>query len=336
MMSEMPDLASIELAWPQELHAHGQMRQFVDELSACASVNEAFIAGVEDDPDNEGVRRPDLVETAQARLRAWGADDDAVARAFDIFMWLVREVVHPGFPSLPVNTPDDFVDCSVIARGLKPHIESARGIWHEKYKLEAATADREWAQMEVVEQVAHAAEYLGYLPRRINIEKYKARLQWNTRPLSVCAAVASAAGGAFINAVELRPELAAALTRLGHTDFLDVGVSRRAREALHAAGITEFGAGLEQLAIGLVRRYDSASSSRSLTPSQALLVAEQGSPRAHEAVVLLVESPQLSGRPIPPTVATFAAAAEEVLGRAMAEVVAHLHSQSAALAQARR
>jgi hypothetical protein len=336
MMSAMPDLASIELVWPQELHAHGQMRQFIDELSVCASVNEAFVTGLEDDPDNEGVRRPDLVEIAQARLRAWGADDDAVVRAFDIFMWLVREVVRPGFPSVPVDVPDDFTGCSVIARGLKPHVESARGIWHQKYQLDEAKADREWAQMEVVEQVAQGAEYLGFLPRRINIKKYKAKLQWNSRPLSVCDAVASAAGRAFINAVELRPELAAALTRLGHTDFLDVGVSRRAREALHAAGITEFGAGLEQLVIGLLRRYDSASSSRSITPSQALLVAEQDSPRAHEAVVLLVESPQLSGRPIPPTAATFAAAAEEVLGRAMAEVVAHLHSQSAGLAQTRR
>jgi hypothetical protein len=53
-------------------------------------------------------------------------------------------------------------------------------------------------------------------------------------------------------------------------------------------------------------------------------------PNEHEAAALILESPQLTGRPIPPGATTVAAAAEDVLARAVVEVVSHVHAQSAA------
>jgi uncharacterized membrane protein len=122
----------------------------------------------------------------------------------------------------------------------------------------------------------------------------------------------------------------AALERLAEVDFVSAGVDRRAREALTAAGITGFGAGLEALAVAIVGAYDRLCADGPATASAAVAAAEALAPREHDAVALLLESPQLSSRPIPQGATTFAAAAEDVLARAVVEIVSHIHALSAA------
>jgi hypothetical protein len=126
------------------------------------------------------------------------------------------------------------------------------------------------------------------------------------------------------------PAPAELVEHLGHPDFVTAGATRRGREALHAAGITEFGPGLEQLALAIVEAYDDARATGLVSISGAIAAAEAVLPAGHDAVALVLESPQLSARPIPSSATTFATAAEEVLARAAAEISTHLHSQSAA------
>jgi hypothetical protein len=145
--------------------------------------------------------------------------------------------------------------------------------------------------------------------------------------VSVYEDVATSVGTAFVYAVSLRPTLGSAVLRVGHPEFAEAGVARRAREAMYAAGITEFGAGLERLAVRVVSLYDTASLEGPLTAGQALAATEDGLPRGHDAVEPVVESPQLSCRPIPPSARTFVAAAQDVVARAMAEVVARVHAE---------
>jgi hypothetical protein len=323
----MRGLGSIELSWPEDPRAREQMRGFVAELADCRSVDDAFVAGVTDDPDGEErYQRPDLAVKATARLRAWGSDDDAVSRAFDLVVWLARDVLARHFPALPVTVPESVSGGANLARALQPAFRSAEEAAREvRFDPQAGTA---WAHYALLDGAVRSAKYLGYIPRRVNITQYKPKPQ--SHPLHVCKKVASGCGETFLYAVALEPLAAAALERLGHPDFVIAGTARRGREALFAAGITEFGAGLERLALAVVDAYDHASAAGPVSASAALAAAEAVMPREHDAVELVRESPQLSDRQFPPTATTFAAAAEEVMARAVAEIAIHLHAQSAA------
>lgn len=175
-----------------------------------------------------------------------------------------------------------------------------------------------------------AAQQLSFIHSRVNITEYKHRPQ--SHPMYACKRSASKCGQAFLYAVVLKPATATAVERLGHVDFVSAGVDRRAREALNAAGITEFGAELEALAVAIVNTYDGLSVDGPPQASAAVAAAEALAPHAHDAVALVLESSQLSGRPIPPGATTFAAAAEDVLARAILEIVSHVHAQSGARA----
>lgn len=324
----MPGLDSIQLKWPDDPSAVEQMRGFLSDLATCELVNDAFVDGVADDDDATGPQRPDLADTARARLRAWGADDDAVDRAFQIAAWCFREVLQPQLASLDLHVPTGFEDAASNALILGPELTVARDAWHVKYKLDERSAGPEWAYLEVVERGARLSKSVSFLPRRVSVRKYKPKPRWGDHPLDLCRSIASDCGMAFLYATQLQPRLAHALSRLGHPDFRTAGVQRRAREALHAAGITEFGQGLETLAVDVVEAYDR------WTPTSASSVdvgaiAAATAPGGHRAVSLLVESPQLTDRPLPANASTFAAAAQDVLSRAVVEVIAHLHTQSA-------
>ncbi|MCW3048017.1 MAG: hypothetical protein JWO74_2301 [Solirubrobacterales bacterium] len=324
----MRGVGSIELSWPEDPRAREQMRGFVAELADCRSVDDAFVAGITDDPDGEERhQRPDLAMKATARLRVWGSDDDAVSRAFDLVVWLARDVLGRHFPALPVMVPESVSGGADLARALDPALRSAEEAAREAARIDER-ADTARAHHWLLESAVRSARYLGSIPGRVNITTYRPNRQSN--PLYACEKVASRCGETFLYAVALEPLAAAALERLGHPDFVTAGTARRGREALFAAGITEFGAGLERLAIALVDAYDRASAAGPVPASTALAAAEAVTPREHDAVALVRESPQLSDRQFPPTATTFAAAAEEVMARAVAEIATHLHSQSAA------
>jgi hypothetical protein len=322
-------LATVELSWPDDPDVLEQMQGFVADLADCGSVDDAFASAIGEDPDGEGrYQRPDLAAKAQARLRAWGTDD-AASRALELVAWLARDVIGAHFPELPATALRGHADGAQWAHALEPRCRSASERWREEHRTgEEATAHREWANYRLLESAGNAAKQLSYVPRRVNITTYKTRPQ--SHPLRVCEKAVSACGEALLYAVALEPTAVVALERLGRVDFTSAGVDRRAREALTAAGITEFGAGLEALALSIVGAYDRTRAGGSATASAAVAAAEALTPGGHDAVALVLESPQLSARPIPPGATTFAAAAEDVLARAVVEIVSHVHAQSAA------
>src|SRR4051812_17501477 len=202
------DLASIDLEWPEDADAREQMREFIAELADCGSVDDAFAAGIGEDPDGEQrYQRPDLAATAQARLRAWGTEDDAVSRAFELVAWLAREVLAPHFPALPVTVPESFSDSTDLARALEPSLRSAEEAQDERDRF-AEQDDTEWAHKELLDRAVLAAKHLGYVPRRVNITEYKPRPQ--SHPLYVCEKVASGCAEAFLYAIALEPPAATA------------------------------------------------------------------------------------------------------------------------------
>jgi hypothetical protein len=276
----MPSLDSIELKWPDDLSARDQMRGFLDELASCDAVNDAFVEGIEDDPDGEGAQRPDLAETARARLRAWGAADDAVDRAFELAVWMTREVLQPCFSHLDVDVPEDLANAGTVALVLAPALDAARDAWHEKYSADKASASREWAEYELLECAVRAFKNLSYLPRRVNARKYKPKPRRDDRPLDLCRSVASDCGMVVLYASQLQPKAANALARLGDPDFRMAGVERRGREALYAAGITEFGQRLEELAVRVVRAYDAKSAGASATAGVRWRLPMRSPPKA--------------------------------------------------------
>jgi hypothetical protein len=112
---------------------------------------EAFLSAVTDDLDRGAVRRPDLEIVARDRLRAWGADDNAVARAAALFAWLVRDVSASGFPRRPVQVPEDFVAATAVARALKPHVEAAQDTWLDRDTENTVQSARAWDELELIE-----------------------------------------------------------------------------------------------------------------------------------------------------------------------------------------
>jgi hypothetical protein len=156
--------------------------------------------------------------------------------------------------------------------------------------------------LRLLDRAVLSAKQLGYIPRRANITEYKPKPQ--SHPLYVCEKVASGCGEAFLYAIALEPPAATALQRLGHPDFVTAGTARRGREALHTAGIAQFGVGLERLVLTLVGPYDAACAAGPVSASTALAAAEAVMPREHDAVALVLESPQLTSRPIRPAVTT--------------------------------
>jgi hypothetical protein len=124
----MPGLDSIQLKWPDDPSAVEQMRGFLSDLATCELVNDAFVDGVGDDVDATGPQRPDLADTARARLRAWDADDDAVDRAFQLATWCFREVLRPQLARLDLHVPTGFEDAASNALILGPELTAARKI----------------------------------------------------------------------------------------------------------------------------------------------------------------------------------------------------------------
>ena len=162
----------------------------------------------------------------------------------------LRRERHNDVPFVFLGRPPRFLDADAVisdnaggARAATAHLIAAghRRIAFLGGREPIYTArERRRGYLAALREHGIPGEYLGYLPGRVNLAKYKPKLVWSSRPRSVCEAVASAVGIADIYAVSLRPELASAMTRLGQLDYEDVGVEQRARVALYAAGVDGF------------------------------------------------------------------------------------------------
>jgi hypothetical protein len=149
----------VELTWPDDPDAREQMREFVAELADCSSVDDAFAAGIGEDPDGEQrYQRPDLAATAQARLRAWGPEDDAPTRALELGAWLAQDVVGKHFPELPVTVPRSLAGGGAWAQELAPLHREADERWDEARRTDTeAVARLAWMNLNLLGCALEAA-----------------------------------------------------------------------------------------------------------------------------------------------------------------------------------
>jgi hypothetical protein len=305
------------------------MERFYAELSDAEAVAQAFVDSYREDLDGEGTEREDLALAAEARLRVWRPQGDAVLCAWTLFEWLIGQVLPVVFPDVELPSVDGLDDAAAVRATLEPHVTVALDAWHELAEHNEDPADREWAVYQALDHARYAAQSLSWLPRRMSPTKYKAKLRSGDTPLDLCVRVGGCCAGAHVYLTQLEPRLADAFRRLAIDDYADAGVERRAREALHDAGIIEFGKTLEAYARRIVEAYDRAASVQRPTLATAAEAAERALPTdRHQAVVMVAESSQLSDRPIPKDAQTYVDAAWDVVERAGGEVAARVHAMA--------
>lgn len=323
-------LASLPLAWPDDDQIRTRAQGFIDDLRDPTLVADCFVVAFRDDLDGEGTEREDLALIAEDRMRVWGADDDAVARAFEIVRWMWRELLPTIFEGVDLPALDGLEDARWLARELAPPLEIARDAWLEKYRSDEECVP-EWALYSARQCAQSAAHDLSFVQRRANPTKFRPKLRAGDHPMDHCQRAASGAAGALVYGCVISPRLATTLARLGGTAYRERGVGSRARHALSDTGITQFGPLLERLATELVNAYDAAVIRQAPSNRLALDVAEVVLDRHRAvAVAMLAESPQLSGRPLPGGSETFHDAAWDVLERAGAEIALKIHAMTPA------
>ncbi|HEY8583310.1 MAG TPA: hypothetical protein VIL49_10190 [Capillimicrobium sp.] len=308
------------------------MERFYAQLADTKPVTAEFLAVYGEDLDGEGRIREDLGAVAAERVRVWKPQGDAVAAAWELFHWLTAHVLPAAFPDIQLPRVDGIADAGPVDRELRAHAEQAGDRWHERHQANSRDAEPEWVTYQALLAAAEAAKALSWLPRRMSVKKHKPKLRRGDTPLDLCVSAAGNCAAAHVYVTEGEPWLGRLLDRLAEADYTDAAADRRGRDALHAAGVTEFGRQLERLARRVVDAYDRAAAREErMTPAKAAAAGESALPNnRHLAVVMVAESPQLGARPVPADAGTFVDAAWDVIERAVGEVAVHLHAHSSA------